>query len=124
MKRHNCILCPVLPVRRSGVFLLVEYKKGEILSTAGEDLLDLSHAVGRAARLTLGRRSREVLAGSSGVLLYPGHITVHPGLEERFAVRADAAVCVEKAILDLKKGLGLPHGRHVEVGEHVAQMLL
>src|SRR5690606_25016162 len=62
--------------------------------------------------------------GSPGVPFDPGDVGVHPALQEIATALADVAVRVVQAILVLDVGLRLVERRHVQVGEHVAQVLL
>ncbi len=62
-----------------------------------------------SASCTVGEFTVQVVAGvSTCVLLHPGHVAVHPALEKGFTLRADIAAGIEKAFLNLQKGLGLP----------------
>src|SRR5690606_12437290 len=58
------------------------------------------------------------------VLLHPGHITVHPALQEAAAGGADAAIGFEQPVLGLQEDFRLAIRRHVEIADDGAQVLL
>src|SRR3546814_7785539 len=61
---------------------------------------------------------------SAGVPLHPVDIAVHPSLQEAPAVRPNASVGVEQAVLRLDEGFRLAERRHIEIGQDAAQLLL
>src|SRR5690606_30298851 len=60
----------------------------------------------------------------SGVFSYPRSILVHPALQELLAAFVQVSVRPVQGVVGVDEGFGLTHGRHVEVGQHIAQMLL
>lgn len=59
-----------------------------------------------------------------GVHIDPIGISFHPALEERPAGRTNTAVGFKQVVVHLEKHLGLAERWDVEIGEHVAQVLL
>src|ERR1700754_971984 len=82
-----------------------------------------AHGHARLDRLADGARA--VLLRSDLVLLHPGDEGVDEVLQE-FArvVVDDRAVGIDARWIMLHEDFGLAHGRHVEISEHVTQMLL
>ena len=65
-----------------------------------------------------------ILFRSAHMLLHPRNIVVHPALEELPTVRANVARRVEQALLRMDEAFRLGQRRHVEISEHIAQVLL
>src|SRR5690606_22372902 len=57
-------------------------------------------------------------------LFYPGNVPIHPALQELPAVRPDITRIIKQAILYMNKCFRLAKGRHIQVSQHIAQMLL
>ena len=76
----------------------------------------------RAAMIATGQAPFAHMSVS--VLFYPGHILVHPILQELSALLTNIAGTVEQPFLYLDKGFRLAERRHIQIGKNITQMLL
>src|SRR6185437_194655 len=70
-------------------------------------------------------RRCEARPGSAHETAYPGHVAVDESLQEfPRAIAGDAAVVGDQLVLEVDEYLRLGQQGHVQVGKHVAQVLL